>query len=546
MLPIITLFIGAVILVYGYWESQKVVDEIELLFNSHVDSVAALVKEGTREAATSTALMYQLTEEHLLTTAHLLSVLQNTNWAETDILKEEEWRVHLIAKTDGTFQGEWGPIPDETKVTFIKWMGQAEQGELVDDGPVGELGLLCLYHNIKDGMAVICRDEKLLSKLRKETGIGPMLKGVIKKDIRYVALQDAEGILAVAPSHELLSQWKDDPFLETFLKNKNNKKASRLIQVQGKTMFEGLIPFQMADDSTVILRVGIDASILMNIQENSNRRYTLMVILVIGIIILVNLLTWLLWRQQIKKEEIDRILAIREEQQRHWETIGKMAATVAHEVRNPLNTIAMASQRMKSEFSITNKEKKEFNEMIDIIQSESKRVGRVVTEFLDLGKPLNLQIKKIEAKAAVNHACLSSKMRAEKEDKILELDNYCTREVELDQERFLQMMINVIDNALDAIPKKGKIIVRAECLDDGLHIKVIDNGEGLTSEKEAEVMKPFVSFKSTGTGLGLPLVKRLAEAHRGTFELKSILGQGTTAYIFIPSFRGKYEEFNNV
>jgi signal transduction histidine kinase len=533
MIPIITAVVGAIILAYGYWERQKVVEELKLLFTAHVESVAAAVKEGADEAATSTALMYELTEEHLLTTAHLLSVLEDSETRDAGLVEDEDWRVRLVLKKDEAPTGDWGDIPEKEKAAFLERVLKAEPGEMVDDGEVGELGLLCLYHVIREGAAVICRDAERLSELRRETGIGPLLKGVVQREVLYAALQDSDGVLAVAPSTELISKWDDDPDLEACIVGENRAGASRMRRVNGIAIFEGLTPFEMADESLVVLRVGIDASTLIEIQENSKKRYATMVVLVVGIFLFVVLFTWMAWRWQSRREEIEIAMSLQEEEKKHWETIGQMAATVAHEVRNPLNTVNMAAQRLGREFSIAEKERVEFDEMVSLLQAEAKRVGRVVTEFLDLGKPIALNVEMVEAEQAVAEACSALVLRAESEGKELALENDCKGQVELDMPRFRQMMTNIIDNALDAVPSGGKVCVRAVCSENGLNIEVSDNGPGLTGEQASEVMKPFVSFKSTGTGLGLPLVKRLTEAHGGTFELTSETGKGTKARIFI-------------
>lgn len=535
MVPAITLVVGAVILVRGHWERQRVTEEIKELFTDHVESVASLIKEGADEAAMSTALMYDLTEEHLLTTAHLFAATRGLEHRDEGLLRDEDWKVKVVLEDDGTATGDWGEIPESERQAFLERMMEAGQGELVDDGPVGDLDLLCLFHSVPDGRAIICRDAERLSELRRTTGIGPMLKGVIQRDVLYVALQDAEGVLAVAPSTELVSKWAADPWLEETLSKAAPVGSSRLRNVNGRVIFEGLIPFEMADESVVLLRVGIDASKLMEIQETSKRRYTALVALVAGIFLFVTFLTWMAWRWQSRREEIELSMALQEEQRKHWETIGQMAATVAHEVRNPLNTVNMAAQRLAQEFDVPADERPEFDEMIGVLQTEAKRVGRVVTEFLDLGKPLLLARAQVDAGDAVNEACAPMSMRARSEGKELTIDNRCDGKVDMDPARFRQMMANLIDNALDAVSPGGRVEVRASCADGGLSVQISDDGPGLTSEQVAEVLKPFVSFKSSGTGLGLPLVKRLVEAHGGSFELTSALGKGTAAAVFIPS-----------
>jgi two-component system sensor histidine kinase HydH len=195
----------------------------------------------------------------------------------------------------------------------------------------------------------------------------------------------------------------------------------------------------------------------------------------------------------------------------------------------------MVSQRLPREFSVPEQEREEFNNLALLLRSESDRVNRVVTDFLQLGKPITLRIESIEAEQAVREAVLPMQVRAKQENVALEIDNQCDRVIELDTDRFRQIMANLVGNALDAVsPNSGKVVVRSECRAEGLCVEIEDNGPGMEREQIERVLQPFVSFKSKGTGLGLPLVKRLVEAHGGRFELLSTPGRGTTATLFIP------------
>jgi two-component system sporulation sensor kinase A len=105
----------------------------------------------------------------------------------------------------------------------------------------------------------------------------------------------------------------------------------------------------------------------------------------------------------------------------------------------------------------------------------------------------------------------------------------------LDKERFRQIIANLVGNALDAVPVGGVVRVESAFSQAGLTVEVSDNGPGIADDRLREVMKPFVSDKSTGTGLGLPLVKRIAEAHGGSLSLSSTPGGGIVASVFVPA-----------
>ncbi|MDJ0765083.1 MAG: HAMP domain-containing sensor histidine kinase [Myxococcota bacterium] len=527
---LVTAVIGGIILSYGYWEHRRSNDEIKGLFLAHVDSVASLVREGAYEAASATAIVYELTEEHLLATAKHLAALEGAKRPSP----MDAPVVHLTIARNGDITGSWGPIPENDAAAFIAQIQTAEFEALVNDGIIGVMDLICLRHDAVMGEKIVCILNEQLKALHKETGIGRLLNGVIKQDVLYVGLQDESGILAVAPSQEWLSTWEKDPSLAGTLASEPPKAKSRLRDVNNRPVFEGLIPFKMMDESMVVLRVGIDATVLATAESNAKRRFAIMSILVCGICFLVGLLTLLVGRWQSKQDEIQKTMAANAEQARHWETIGQMAATVVHEVRNPLNTIQMISSRLTREFSINAKERKEYNSMLDLLTSESGRINNVLTDFLDLGNPIKLIPTQINVIEALDNIVAAKTVRAKKEDKTLVLDPRVDATVEIDHKRFVQITSNLIDNALDAIEPNGRVTVSVELMDQNLVVSVADNGPGMPADVRNEVMKPFVSYKSTGTGLGLPLVERLIEAHGGAFELSSQPGRGTIARVIIP------------
>jgi signal transduction histidine kinase len=534
--PAVTIAAGVSVLIIETVDYKRELAEIETLFKAHVDSLAALIREGTREASASTSLFYEVTEDHLASSAHLIASSRDQVETDTDHLKSEHGISLLItADEQGVFSGYWGKIPENKRGAFIDWMRKNEEYKLVDDGPNDTLGLACLrYQEDERGMGIVCMDAAGLSALRRETGIGPLFKNVVQKDVVYVALQDSEGVLAASPPNVRLSSWQEDSLLKTALNQGTRHSTTRLAKRNDRSIFEGLVPFQMADESFVLLRVGIDAAVLSSVREQTTRRFMRTLLLVSAVSLMTVFLAGLLWVRSNRVEAAEKRLTREQEEKKHWETIGQMAATVAHEVRNPLNTIGMAAQRLMREFSIVDAERAEFYEMTGLLTSESERVGRVVTGFLELGKPLILDRRVVPIQEAINDAVLPSQMRAEKENKHLKTVFHFAGDILIDKPRFRQMLSNLIDNALDAVGVQGHVWVEASTINNDTVIAIRDDGLGMNDKELLEVMKPFFSYKKSGTGLGLPLVKRIAEAHGGGLRIISEPKQGTTVEIRIP------------
>lgn len=530
LFPIFVTLVGVLILSVGWWQRQRTLDETRRFFDGHLNSIESLVTEATREAAAATALMYELTAEQLEIAASMIAAADRCNSIGDVLLRDDTWSVQVVIGAAGTVSGSWGAVKVADRETIVAACGKSL--ETMTDIEVSDGGrLLCLSHAVGEDTAIVCRNAAQIESLSAETGLPTLLKNVVKEGIIYVALQDGGGILAAAPTADMISTWKSDPALESAMRATVASGAKRLREVAGRPVYEGLIPFAMADGSRALLRIGVDGTALTSLESTSIKRFSMLVGLVAATVVLAFVLAFILSFIKVRQARTDLLLAEREGERRHWEAIGQMASTVAHEVRNPLNTLGMISQRLGREFDVPLDQKKDFDVMISLLMSQSQRVNGIVSDFLELGRPLVMNIESAEAESLLDEAVLQMKFRAEKEKKHLTLENRCSGRVTVDRGRFVQVCSNLIGNALDAVPEGGRVEVTGTCDGEGFTVAIIDDGPGIPAEQLENVMKPFVSLKSGGTGLGLPLVRRYTEAMGGTFVLTSSSGNGTRAEI---------------
>jgi signal transduction histidine kinase len=533
LIPILMLFLGVIVVVWASLERQKVNQELEKILEEHVESVARLIFEGTREATEAIDLIYILSEDNLNTAVELLGDLDTANIHNLKLIESVGLQVWVAERTPKIFEGSWGPVGPEKRAALIREITSAESGEIVEIGQAGRLGLFCAHFELKWGHVLVCKDAQELTRLRRETGLGPLLREVVGQGVLYTAIQDETGILASSPGADL-SAWENDPILEQARKKQGARLTFRTLEADLATLFEGLGPFPLPDGSTAILRVGVDASHVFEVQAGIDRRHRLLFAVVVMLIGLSIVGVWLLGRRDKRRLEIEQRLAEREEQNRHWQAIGQMAATVAHEVRNPLNTLKMAAQRLGREFSVGEEDAPEYKELIGLLGSETDRVDAVVTEFLELGRPLTLQLEKLPVARALDESLLPLRLRAEREEKQLVLECNAQDQVSLDKRRFVQIISNLVGNALDAVGQNGIVKVSAQTDASGLNVFIEDNGPGMDAETLAKIQKPFETTKAAGTGLGLPLARRLVEAHGGKLSMSSNPGQGTRVHVFLP------------
>lgn len=529
LFPLVLLGGGAI---WGsHYLRDRTISQMQTMLQSHVNSVTALVKKSVAQGAWSTATIYSLYEERLLTTAYLFSMLSEAQQQSLDTLEAEQISVFLPSLSSTGFGAHWGSIPVSMRQSFVSEMQQAPSLELLETALLRKLGLICMVYE-GSNKGVLCHSDTSITELRRASGIGPLLDELIQAHLSWVVLQDAGGVIAAAPRNAAVSRWKDDALLQQVVADRNAQ--TRATQRGNVSHMEGISPFRMVDGSWVVVRVAVDATVFEQVRQSAHQRhYTTVVLIIIVELLLLGAISLVLrWRS--RQRQIEQTLALQEEEKKHWELIGGLSATVAHEVRNPLSTIAMTSERLKCEFSIPESERADFEHLLQILQKESKQLNKIVTDFLELGKPGKLTLEEIEVGRFVSEVADHFAVRAATEEKKLITTVDSSAVVQLDRRRLHQVLNNLVNNALDASSAGSSISITVTDTEQEVTVTVLDEGSGMTDEQLEKAMEPFVSFKANGTGLGLALVSRLITLHHGYFSLSRNPHKGMTATIRLP------------
>ncbi|GAB6194551.1 two-component system sensor histidine kinase NtrB [Desulfocastanea catecholica] len=214
--------------------------------------------------------------------------------------------------------------------------------------------------------------------------------------------------------------------------------------------------------------------------------------------------------------------------------IGRMTTSLSHEIRNPLSAVQMNLQILKKNPLLKGNDQKR----VDISVREVKRLEKILQELLDFAKPIQLNVKK----ESLNEFLLSSiellEMKLESENIILKTDlDPNIPLMHIDGQLLIQAVLNLLLNAVEASTAGKKIHLRSQYdreLGEMVEIIVSDEGPGIPKNIIAEIFKPFFTTKVRGTGLGLNNVKRIAEAHMGSVEVRNTFPYGTCFTILIP------------
>ncbi|MBC8184136.1 hypothetical protein H8E88_23840 [candidate division KSB1 bacterium] len=214
--------------------------------------------------------------------------------------------------------------------------------------------------------------------------------------------------------------------------------------------------------------------------------------------------------------------------------MGRMAASMAHEIRNPLGIIKGTADVLKEKYAVKEQE----DELFDFIAAEVQRLNYLINNFLSFAREPKLNLKTTDIKAVVEKA-VAAVEREENEFKIqifIHIKNELPQ-FKFDENTIQQVLFNLMINALQAFKKNGKIEISLNTISlknkKYAEISVADNGPGIEGDR-TKIFEPFFTTKSTGSGLGLAICKQIIEKHEGWIEVTSEIGKGTTFKFYLP------------
>ena len=242
-------------------------------------------------------------------------------------------------------------------------------------------------------------------------------------------------------------------------------------------------------------------------------------------------------------QDLTQIRALEETSRRQdrLAAIGRMAASIAHEIRNPLAAMRGSIQMLRSEMKGDSTQA----ELMEIILRESDRLNRIISDFLNYARPRSIVLAPVDVGELLRETFTLMRHSPEiNARQVLEEDlPEGPLPAQVDPEQLRQVFWNLARNALQAMPDGGNLKAQLTRNSYGrLHISFSDNGRGMTPEQVERLFEPF-SSTTGGSGLGLSIVYQIIRDHGGTINVRSREGQGTTITIELPvgdeEFRGK-------
>ncbi len=238
--------------------------------------------------------------------------------------------------------------------------------------------------------------------------------------------------------------------------------------------------------------------------------------------------------------DLTQIKALEEEmqQKKTMAALGEMAATIVHEIRNPLGAMGVWASLLNRDLQDDEPRREILRKIIDALS----RLNRIVTNLLVYCRPIKSQLRRVLLQDVLTETVNFVDIEIERIGKEIAVhkkwNDKCPVYVAADPEKLQQMIMNLCFNAVQAMPEGGELTVSCGKPKDGkdefVHFTITDTGVGIEKERIDKIFDPFHTSKENGTGLGLAIVKKFVDYHSGYIKVDSVVNKGTTIKVFLP------------
>lgn len=215
-------------------------------------------------------------------------------------------------------------------------------------------------------------------------------------------------------------------------------------------------------------------------------------------------------------------------------TMGELASSVAHEIRNPLNAIGTIAQQLNKDFE-PKENVEEYKSLSKLVYKEVKRINETIENFLMFAKPMPIKAERFDLRDFLLQIHKQYKPLLDQKNIALNINTNWNGTVKWDPQQIKQVMINLIENSIHSIEEAGKIEIDVTEKDSAtVEIKLSDNGKGIPSEMINKIFNLYFTTKTNGSGIGLSVVQKIINEHNGIISVESRLNNGTVFTILLP------------
>nr|MEE4267293.1 ATP-binding protein [Candidatus Krumholzibacteria bacterium] len=545
ILALATLTILALVMVFGELaDSRDRIDEAERMMTAQGYAIAEIVGESSRHGLEVFTRWEKEQQAHLLDNANWLAWVhtqRNLTAADLDKFASDLglWRIMFFDAQgklekanlpEGAVRRGPGQLPSSFLTPLVTGRQRTGILGLKDARLDGEPRQVAGVTRPGGGAVVVSTRAQQVDLARTELAPGHLIKSLGRAHgLFYVALQDRHGVIASSTTQVGFTLPGSDPDLFPLAEGQPFV-SRRFVSDLGPVLeVARVLPLDDAPEGgkTVLLRVGLDATLLTQLEHDTQRGTILRIVWTAAGLVLISVILLAWQRQGVLRREVEKVsreLKLKEEEARRTEKLvamGNLAAGVAHEIRNPLNTIHLIAQNLGREENLGPGVQTKAGQ----IRDESSRIESIVQQFLAFARPRAPLFQELDLAQVVSQTVAVHQSAQAEGPVAVTFKGPDTLAADLDREMVVEIVDNLVRNAIEAQPEGGIVQVVLERERHRVWLSVTDQGPGVTPEDRARIFDLYYTTKPAGTGLGLSLVSRMVTAMGGHLELEEPVGE---------------------
>ncbi len=555
---------------YAYSEAQRLQRELLRQTEAKGRALAEAMETNIKNAILGNSILEDLISQRLLDNARLIDQLLLSQPVDQNLLREisvmnrlqkielldregHPWppslpstiqrRMEEMMERMRRFHSEEPFMGPEAMMTFMwgrLWqLPGIEENLPVDPPPLigerkfwkGSIFGVAIGARSFPGIIAVHANADYILNFRKEIEVQRQIEELGRQsDIDHVALLDNNLKIMAHTDPSRLSQEERDPFILT-VKNRGEP-LSRIVQsAGGKRRYDVVQPITLNNSTLGFLEIGLSLDPMETAWHKSLRSIIALGLAILAVGILG--MAAIFYNQHSHLQKI-KSLEAEVARQEHLSALGNLAASVAHEIRNPLNSVSMGLQRLKAEFFPTQDED-QYSRFIELMQGEVHRLNSIVEQFLSLARPIELKLEKLKVEKVLTELATLVESDAKGSNvKISVVAQPDLQTIIADRNYLKQVLLNLILNGLQAMPDGGTLTLEASTSRNDFLLAVTDTGVGISSEILPRIFEPYFTTKDKGSGLGLAIARRIVEEHGGTLTVNTKAARGSRFLISLP------------
>ena len=547
---------------YTYFEAQRLKQEFLRQTEEKATALAKAMEASVRNAIVGNSVLEDLIRQRLVDNARLIDQLLLSRYVDQsllneisamnrlqkiDILDEQGRPLNLAALPTAIVEKK---AKDETvqrsrqTIRYAwgkRWRLPTEKaGETTAEPPPAlkdkefwkgsAFGVAVGARSFPGIIAVHANSDYLLN-FEKEIGVQTQIENLGRhSDSEFIAFLDGNLKIVAHTDRRLIGEQEKEPLV---LRAKvDGQLFSQIVEnSEGKRYFEVVKPVALDEFNLGFIKFGLSLGSMEIAWHNSLRAIVILSLAILSAGILG--MAAIFHNQHLHLQEV-KALEIEVLHRERLSALGNMAAAVAHEIRNPLNSISMGLQRLKLEFNPAD-DHEDYSRLTELMLGEVQRLNSLVEQFLTLARPVEIKAEALPlAEVLKELAALQKGQARDSNVRIRAITAPNMPPLMADPAHLTQVLLNLMINGLQAMPDGGTLTLEAKTVNNHFLIAVTDTGSGIAPENQQRIFEPYFTTKVKGTGLGLAISRRIIEAHGGTLTVTSQLGQGSRFEISLP------------